>query len=89
MTRVVDEKRNIFRISFLLFTIAMIVFLLLLILAMIFYPGGNFAGLDIEYYSLVYNGICDMRELTSINGEPNIVSSTLLKIGIILFASRS
>ncbi|MHA1221641.1 MAG: hypothetical protein ACTSQB_07915 [Candidatus Heimdallarchaeota archaeon] len=53
---------------------------------MIFYPGGNFAGLDIEGYSLMYNGLCDMRSLTALNGEPNLVSSILLKIGIVVFS---
>ena len=89
MTRVVEERKSFFRYTFLSFTIGMLIFLLLLILAMAFYPGGNFAGEDIDRYSLVYNGICDMRELTAVNGEPNIVSSVLLKIGIVVFSIAS
>ncbi|NHJ47972.1 MAG: hypothetical protein FK733_09305 [Asgard group archaeon] len=86
MSRVIEQRRGLFQIIFLSFSITIAVFLLLLILAMIYYPGGNFAGEDIAGYSLLYNGLCDMRESTAVNHEPNLVSSILLKIGIVILS---
>jgi hypothetical protein len=86
MTRVIEQRKVLFRFIFLTFTIAIVISSLLIILAMIFYPGGNFAGIEIDGYSLVYNGLCDMRELIAINGEPNLLTSVLLKIGIIFYS---
>ncbi|HUT82136.1 MAG TPA: hypothetical protein VMZ29_13120 [Candidatus Bathyarchaeia archaeon] len=77
-----EKRRGVFRITFLTFSITIAISSLLIILAMSLYPGGNFAGLDIDRFSLVYNGLCDMREVIAINGEPNLASSILVKMGI-------
>ncbi|HUT82626.1 MAG TPA: hypothetical protein VMZ29_15630 [Candidatus Bathyarchaeia archaeon] len=78
----------VFSISF-IFPAIGLVSSLLIIFAMIFYPGGNFLNSYQEGYSLLYNGLCDIRDPTAINGEPNLATSIMLKIGIIIFAFAS
>jgi hypothetical protein len=89
MSRIVEERKSFFRIVFLTSAVSMTIFLLLLMLAMILYPGGNFRGIDLDHYSLVYNGICDMREVTAVNGDPNLPSRILLRSGIVFFSFSS
>ena len=56
---------------------------------MIFYPGGNLLDNYQEDFSLLFNGLCDIREPTAINGEPNLASSIMLKLGITIFTFAS
>lgn len=80
-----ERTKKILASIFLIFAVMLILILLVYAAAMLFYPGGNFVNDndDVWGYSLIYNGLCDMRELTSINGQPNVISSTLLKTGTI------
>lgn len=86
MFDVVEQKRTLFRFLYLSFSIIIAVSFLFILLAMIFYPGGNRGGFDVSGYSLLYNGLCDMKDPLALNGDPNLLSSILLKIGIVLFS---
>jgi hypothetical protein len=86
MSRIVEQRKGFFQYTFLSVAITIVISFLLIILAIIFYPGGNLKGLDIEGYSLLYNGLCDIRESLALNGEPNLLTSILLKIGIVFLS---
>jgi hypothetical protein len=79
-----ERKRKFLQAIFLSYIIMIAIVVLIYVAAMILYPGGNFVNDDDSWgYSFIYNGLCDMRELTAVNGEPNPYSSVLLKIGTI------
>jgi hypothetical protein len=84
MEKLSQRKRKFLEFVFLSYIAMIIAVALIYIVAMLLYPGGNFVNDDDSFgYSLIYNGLCDMRELTAVNGESNPYSSLLLKIGTI------
>ena len=85
MQSFIRRKSKFLEAIFISYIIMIFVIVLIYAAAMLFYPGGNYVNDndDVWGYSLIYNGLCDMRELISINGQPNVISSTLLKIGTI------
>ena len=85
MESFIQKKSKLLQAIFISYIVMIIIIILIYAAAMLFYPGGNFVNDndDVWGYNLIYNGMCDMRELTSVNGQPNVISSTLLKIGTI------
>ena len=77
---------------FLVSGILCLIFVLLMSLGVIFYPGGARLGLtDTVGYTFWYNFISDLGRLTAINGDPNTIShilftACLIILGIAQFA---
>jgi len=67
-----------FKLIFLVFVITAFLSIILFILTMTFYPGGNQLNTSQDGYSLIYNAICDLSLKTAVNGESNILTRNLL-----------
>jgi len=72
------NKGKWFKLIFLVFVITTALSIILFILTMAFYPGGNLLNTSQDGYSLIYNAICDLSFKTALNGESNILSRNLL-----------
>jgi hypothetical protein len=60
----------------------LIIFLLILIVAALLYPGGTIYDKEIASYSIKYNFLSDMGRTIAINGENNFFSSSLFLLGL-------
>ncbi|MBN2156990.1 MAG: hypothetical protein JW776_13180 [Candidatus Lokiarchaeota archaeon] len=81
MQFVKGNRITILKSIFIGFSIIIFSIVVLFLIAMLYYPGGNFVNDEVSNgYSLLYNGMCDMRDGIAINGEPNLISCILLKI---------
>ena len=79
--------KKIQRILFLLSGILSSIFIVLLSISIIFYPGGARLGLtDTIGYSFLYNFISDLGRVIAINGEDNFVSHILFSSGLIILS---
>ncbi len=62
-------------------------FLVCCILAMILYPGGNFADRHSKGYSPTRNFVSDLGRTVSVSGQPNPVSSRIFNVSLLVFAT--
>ena len=72
------NKGKWFKLIFLVFVTTAVLSIILFILTMAFYPGGNQLNTSQDGYSLIYNAICDLSLKTALNGESNILTRNLL-----------
>ena len=80
-----NEKRiKLFKSFFMAFSIVIFLTIMSLSLALVFYPGSNIVNELENGYSFLYNTLCDIRGITAVNGEPNLLSSIFIKISTIL-----
>jgi hypothetical protein len=62
--------------------ICLIIFLIILFIAAILYPGGTIYENDLSSYSIKYNFLSDMGRTIAINGSNNFFSSSLFLLGL-------
>lgn len=66
--------------------IGLIVFLILLLIAAILYPGGTILEEQLQVYSFNYNFLSDMGRTHAINGTVNFLSSSIFLLALIIGA---
>jgi len=81
----VSEKRKWIKLIFLGFAIFSLIILVMFILAIIFYPGGNIKDHTTTNFNFLWNTMCDLGADLSLNGESNVVSQIFFRIGMILY----
>ena len=74
------KPRNWIRWAFVLLVVVYVQYVVLIAVAMHYYPGGTFPDHDTFGYSFWNNCISDLGRRVSLSGEPNTVSRSLYEI---------
>ncbi len=74
------KLRNWGQWPFVLIVLAYVQYVVLIIVAMFYYPGGTFSNHDTVGYSFWNNFISDLGRRVSLSGDPNTISRSLYEI---------
>ncbi|MHA2358587.1 MAG: hypothetical protein ACXABK_07465 [Candidatus Heimdallarchaeaceae archaeon] len=81
-----SEKKLLLKIIFIAFTSSILINIVLMGIAIAYYPGGNFMDNSHEGFSFLWNTMCDLGSNPAVNGKPSIISNAIYRTAATLLS---